>query len=421
MNRTLGHAALQVFLIASAVVFLAVPAWAVVVEFNVTNASGDPVPGATINVGGSDVGTTGDDGRAQADIDVENGSRREIVIRMGNRVLFREMREIRVGAPNAIAIPNPLAGRRAFRGGGLLNGGWFGASYGNESIQMKLDSQAFDIRSTLNGTVVPSGSSSGTRTPDQLAESNSAEAKTHRIAGAYGGSFAFALPGVGPASVSRRFAARHGVDQGSQPPAPGRGWRFVPGVSAGASRADVEFQSQNVDNPALGQVFAGDGLVWQAGVSGVVFPCASCGWFGSVGYHYARLGETGLTRSPALQGAGPGIRVTRDELRYRYSSHATRGTIGYETRHLVPWGGVRSTRWNATLDIDLLLDFSQRFDNQPAEQAQAFRNEYREHLFEGIAGVDLRIPGSPLVLRFEGSSDGDNHRFAMGVGVGIGR
>jgi hypothetical protein len=157
--------------------------------------------------------------------------------------------------------------------------------------------------------------------------------------------------------------------------------------------------------------------MYGAGIRGVLYPCARCSWFGTAGYEHARTDDIEMTRNPGLQAFLPaGLVAAGDRVEYRAESDSIRLTFGRAFRRVAPWAGVRGVRFRGELDIDLLI----RTTGLPAEQSQAAVNRYEEDLVEAIAGFDVRIPRN-LVLRAEGSTDGDSYRLAAGIGFALGR
>jgi hypothetical protein len=421
---------------------LAAPSWAVVVSFEVADGSGRPVPGATINVGGRDVGTTGDDGKASADVDVQSGARQQVVVRVGDRVVFQGTREIRAGAPNRIEIPgagSPSPGRDGrvadpgARRSWSMYDDWspdrrvtIGAYVYNQGIDTHLGSQRFDVVTTLNGNVLTTLSMSGTLTPQQLDESRQKESKRHKIGAAVGPAVHIPLPGFGGGSLARLSPGSDSARWTASVPASGAseaagGWRLSPALMLAASRADVELEFRNLTDPALSQGVSGNGVMLSGGLNALVSPGGDSPWFGTVAYAYSRTGTIDMTRTPALQTFAPaGAQVIKDEIRYQVRSHSARATVGYAFERVAPWAGVRFTSWSAKLDFDIRTDFSGRF-NRPLEVTEAYRNTFKESLVEAVAGTDVRLARTPLVLRVEGSTDGDNHQLSFGVAVGLGR
>jgi hypothetical protein len=436
MRRTLAVA------IASAVIMLAAAdAWAVVVSFEATDASGAPLPGATIRIGDRS-GTTGPDGTASIDVAAEPGDEVEVVVFHGGAVVFEGAVDVRQGAPVRVTTRAPSAAGSGVESiifpDGFESGdtsAWsrltVAGTYSAERVDPKLGAQTSEVLTRIGGSTVPGGSQSGSLTPNELADANASERKRHEIPSSLGLRLALPLPSfgggrrpslapfAGTVFASAEQPSPAGVDTagpGGAAPRAG-GWRFYPSLSVGVSQADVEFRSQNLADGTQA-TFSGDGLRLIAGVQGVLFPCGDCRWFGTVSYEHARTGEIDVTRNPGLETVVPaGVEAVEDRVRYRARSDSFRATVGRAFRHVAPWAGVRGARFRGHLDVDLLI----RAIGLPAEQSQSARNEYEESLLEAIAGVDVGIPGTKLMLRVEGSGNGDDFTFGARVGVAFGR
>ena len=417
--------------------FFAFPALAVVVSFEATDASGKPLPTATIQIGEL-VALTGDDGKATIEVAAEPGEKREIVVTFGGEVVFDAMVELRADATVRLttsAQPGSVSGDPSdIFADGFESGdpaAWklttVSGMYSTERIEPHLGAQSFEVVTRLNGEVVPDQSQSGSLSPSEVEDANGREDKRHEVPVAVGVKVEFPLPPIGGARRAtgvavpaangdrRSHAERFATASAAPGSAIGRGsWQLRPYLSFGASQADVEFRSLDLEADTAA-TFAGDGLLLSAGIRGVILPCADCRWFGTVGYERAWTETIDMVRTPGLQASVPqGINAVEDRVSYRAESDSVRATIGRSLRRSAPWVGVRATSWRADLDIDLLLQAA----GLPAEQAQSARNEYEEDLIEAIAGVDVRLSGSGLVLRVEGSTDGDNHSLLAGFGVG---
>ena len=433
--------------IAAAVTLWAGEAWAVVVSFEATTASGEPLPGATIRIGDQSA-VTEPDGTASIDVAAEPGDEVEVVVLYGGSVVFED--RVEIGAGNAVPLPTRARPRfggaddfvfpDGFESGDTSSWGpMLAGTYSTERIDPQLGAQTSEVVTRVNGTVVPGQSQNGSLTTGELADANANESKRHSIPASYGVRLTLRLPSFGrpkfatsdprvgrspslapipgafaPAGLPR--AAHRAPGSAGSAPRSG-GWRFYPSLSLGVSRADVEFRSQNLAD-ATQATFRGDGVRLTAGVQGVLFPCGGCRWFGTVSYEHARTGEIDVTRNPGLQAFVPdGIEAVEDRVRYQAVSDSFRVTIGRAFELVAPWAGVRGARFRGRLDVDLLL----RATGLPAEQSQSARNEYEESLLEAILGIDVRVPGTSLLLRVEGSGDGDNYSFGARVGVGFGR
>jgi hypothetical protein len=429
---------LAVAIASAAILFAAADAWAVVVSFEATDASGEPLPGATIRIGDQSA-TTGPDGAASVDVPADPGDEVEVVVVHAGTVVFRRKVELRRDGPVAlptVASPTSAPGADQFvYPDGFESGdtsGWsvpivVTGTYSAERVDPRIGSQSSEVVTRVGGTVVPGQSQTGSLSQGEIADANANEMKRHQITGSYGLRFTFQLPSLGRslkslAPTPGTFATRGPGDglrsPGSAgPPRAAGGWRFYPSLSVGVSRADVEFRSQNLADGTQA-TFRGDGVRLTAGVQGVLFPCGSCRWFGTLAYEHARTGEIDVTRNPGLQSFVPdGIEAVEDRVRYRAISDSFRVTIGRAFDAVAPWAGVRGARFRGDLDVDLLL----RATGLPAEQSQSARNDYEQSLLEAILGVDVRVPGTDLMLRVEGSGDGDNYSFGARVGVGFGR
>jgi hypothetical protein len=406
----------------------ALPARAVLVSFEATDDAGQPLPGATVQIGDQEQ-VTGADGRVEMDVDAEPGDEVVVVVSLGDepvydgRAVVRTDRpvELRTRVRGSSGTPGPLAPifDDGFESGDTsawtrpLVGGTFLA----DTVEPRLEAQRFAVTTTVGGSTVPGQTMSGRLTPAEVDRVNADEDKEHRIPVSYG--LRIELP-------LRRFPTGRREWTGGVPPAgvagsggapPGRGRRFYPTASLTVGQADVEFRSHNLKDDTRA-TFEGDGLQLGAGLQGVVFPCASCRVFARVGYDYARTEDIEMSRSPGLEGSLPaGISVARDRVEYHADAHVAQIAVGRAFRRFAPWVGVRAVRFRSGLDLDILL----RADGQPAEQSQVARNEYVEDVVAAIAGADVRFPGRGVVFRFQGSSDGHNQSVSAGLGVTLGR
>ena len=385
--------------IAAVVLLLAAaPAWAVVVEFEALDRTGEPLPGATVRIGETE-GVTDDDGRVVLDVDAEPGDRVRVVVIEDGEAVFDQPVEVRPG--ELIPLMTRVDGgrvpvRQVPRDPYLGAGGrrmWIWGSYGRDEASVpKLDAQSFDIVTTFDGVVVPDQTTSGSLSREQIDSANRSEEKRHEIPVAYVVELDLGLPA---------------------PPSFGAGWRFLPTLSLELGQADVEFRSRSLVDDAQA-TFKGDGLIYGGGLRGTLFGPGG-DWFTTVGYQTVRSEKIDMTRSPGLQSSLPtGIEAVEDRVRYRAQSDSLRLTFGRNFRNVTPWAGVREVRFHSDLDVDLRI----RAVGVPAEQSQSARNEYEEDLTLGVAGLDFhfRLSGTDLTVRAEGSTDGS---FSIGVGIGF--
>jgi hypothetical protein len=422
-------------LIAILAILLAAPAWAVVVSFEATDDSGRPLPGATIQIGDA-TGVTGGEGIAPIDVSAEPGDRIDVVVVYDERVVFDGSVEVSTDGTVVLATSVPATiFKDGFESGNTSS--WLDASVtgrvSTERVEPQLESQIFEIVTRFGGAVVPEESQSGSLSPSELEEARRTERKRHEIPTSFGVRLDFPLRAFGRGSRESRLPAGAG---GILAAADARsrvrfarttgsggasersdGWRFYPTLSLGAGQADVEFQSVALADDTR-TTFSGDGQLLGAGIRGVLFPCSDCRWFLTLGYDHARTDDIEMSRNPGLQAFVPdGILVAEDRVEYRARSSAASVTVGRALRRAAPWVGVRAVQWRGELDVDLLL----QADGLPAEQSQSARNQFEEDLVEAVVGADVRSPGSRLVLRIEGSTDGDNYSLAFGVGAAFGR
>ena len=199
------------------------------------------------------------------------------------------------------------------------------------------------------------------------------------------------------------------------------GWRVYPALNVGIGRADVEFESIDSDNPQLHTTFSGDGMYWILGGGAIVFPCSTCGVFTSFTYDYGAISDLQMARSPTLQSQTPGTgtSVRRDEITYDSRRHSVRGVVGYATRYAAPYGGVRGTFRRVELNGTIELDLSGLAGPGVTSESTVV-NEFEANTIEALAGIDIRIPGTRIFVRIEGSSDGDNHNAGASVLYGLG-
>ena len=415
------------------------PASAVVVSFEATYGEGDPLPNATIEIGGAKQ-QTDDQGRAELDVAFVPGERTRVVVRHGDQVVFDEL--VRLDSDRPVVLrTSALLFPDGFESGdtSAWSRAWgrvqVSGIVGTERIEPHLDSQSVAVETRIGGTVVPEGTQSGTTSPEELREINASEEKRHEIPLEAGVVIDIRLPSFGSragANFVRGLSLDRGPDGGGRttPPyatvgaggaqngaqeRPPGGWRIYPALTLGVTQADVEFHSLNlVDDSAA--TFDGDGLRFRGGVHGTLSPCGTCRWFGRLAYEYTRTEDIEMTRSPGLEASVPdGIRIAQDRVVYQARSHAVRLTAGRAFRHVTPWLGVEAQRWHGDLDFDILLEAG-----VDAQQSQSARNEYEEDLVLGIAGVQVRFPRSRVAFWVAGNSDGDNYAASAGVGVGLG-
>jgi hypothetical protein len=430
-----------------AVLFTAGPAWAVVINANVKSSNtGEPVGGATIRIGGNEF-TSDDKGSVTLELDDARIGQRveyEVIYEDGpgtaRRVRHQSSFVVRSGATLNIQIPvgpSRIVPPMSRTGGGRL-GGVIGFSVGTQDFDAPLGSQAFT--SAFTPGTLQLLNRQGSLTPDEISRSNMAEQKKHSVGPSSGVSFDLALPGVGrglygaaiPGSSGLRGSRRTvelardmgaGGDVGASAQGgrqPSMGWRFYPALTVAASHARMAFESRNVTQPAGSFEFKGDGLLVDVGGNAVLFPCAGCGWYTSVGYSYSRTGDIEMTRTPGLQALVPaGARAVSDRGEYRYWAHMARGAVGHTFAHVAPWVGARGMFRRARLSIESEVDVADLTRVLGARQMLAFRNDFERNTVEGIAGLDVRIPRTRAFVRVEGSSNGENTSFSVGFAYGF--
>lgn len=394
-------------------------AWAVVgnVDVTITDPAGKPVPGATISLttpaGAAVTATTNSEGQAVLR-DVEEGS--HLVTISGPDVRRTRRRLIVVGGQSTQATliaPRLLAEAPSGCLGCLAVG-----------PTAMLDSVS-DLPITVNRSTITNeaqGRTPQTTTTDHdLAESNRDFDHRSRIDTAglevsfgvrgQGGVAAFRGMGLGPATGLRpAMAVGSGSTTGGASP------RFHPALVVAVGRASAELEFENQASPGDSVVFEGSGLVLGAGVDATWF-LGDGGWYTGAGYRYQRLLESGVARRRPL--VVEGGRLTADDFKLRHQAHTAHARVGYGTRNVAPWAGVRAVFRKIALDGDFRFDFSQRF-GFPVSSRFVARNEFEENVVQAMAGIDFRLPRTRLFARAEAGFGGGNNSAGVRLAYGLG-
>lgn len=389
-------------------------AWAVVVTVNVENDSGDPVPGATITFQPSDpsqpptMGTTDEDGRAV--LDLPQGGYTATIRHGDSRTI---QTPVTVG-PDAVSIPFRLQRVPPTTGSAPFN---LGVEFDTTSRHVDPTILRSTIRTLSNGQVVSE------QTVDDEPGSDDSDEQRRMVAQV---TFGPGARGNGSALLLRDPAWLGLVRPGSatglgSPPAPqappgtaSGGWRFYPAITGGVGRADVTFEAID-DDTGDRTTFEGDGLTWNLGAFGVLFPCATCDWFTGFGYSHTRVEEIDVTRNPPLE-APPGAVTARDDITYASKTHRIDLVVGHAFPYVAPFAGVRGTWHTVTAEGMGRLDAV----NVPAAVEFEFLNEFERNTAEALFGADIRIPSTRLFIRLLGAANGDDRTFTAAAAYGWG-
>jgi hypothetical protein len=179
---------------------------------------------------------------------------------------------------------------------------------------------------------------------------------------------------------------------------------FIPTIGIGVDRADVTFESENV-NPALTQSFTGTGRAFHVEVGGAIIPPDS-NWIFGFGVEHTRIMDTGAERNrPASDFFAAGARTLRDEAAYDARTNGFRVTLGYGySESFFPYAGFSMTRLTSHLHLDSDIDITATM-NSPANSqvvhTQVFDNTFEETYTRLVAGGVFPI-GGPIVVSGEG-------------------
>jgi hypothetical protein len=369
----------------------AVPVWAANVTIKVTNANGDPVPSAEVDLGfGGPKATTGKDGTATAVVDDDKIDKRAvIVVTFFDPTAKRQRTErLTVTLRPTVSLQLPrfdmLPGRHF---GCHMFGGAFGVGTGIGSVARNdapFTAVSFSQVGTINNNEV--FSDSGTLTADELAEQNQQEKKQVRL--------------NSPIHVHARVPIN--VQPGSNP-CDRSGALFVPSVYGGFGRTNVDFDSINVDS-ALNQGFSGGGQTMSFGGQVLFSPPSSPLLFGG-GFEHFRTSEMSVDRSrPISDFFATGAQTISDDVLYQARSNSFRFTTGYAMNGVVPYGGFSVTHFTATLAQDSRIDLNPPPPGSTATTRvilqQSTRTDFSKVYTHGLAGVAIPLAG-PLGLMAE--------------------
>jgi hypothetical protein len=390
----------------------AAPVRGVAVNVTVTDAAGEPVASAVVDLGlGGPTRATDDGGVATFEVDESKiGEEVSLVVAFtdptsGERhtvpLTVTLQRDLPVTLPRTGAPPRaggPRAGEPS--AGCRFAGGRFELALGagtGEVDETPLVRQGFDIRTAFaTGTEI--SRSSGSKSGAELAEINRMEDKEHEVEGR----------GELEARVPLRW--RGCYDDG-----------FVPSLRLVAGKADATFTSRNLENSALDQSFSGDGWRYGAGIDLTLLrPGRRALVF--VGLDYDRTESIDVERSVDLATTffPPGSVTLRDEVSYEQESIAGRLGVGYAGERFVPYFGLRYTQFEATLELDSDIDITVLFPTLPpgsqVVREQRVENRFEDDYFELQAGLWARLAGA-LSGRVEATVGEHSSEVVVGLGL----
>ncbi len=203
-----------------------------------------------------------------------------------------------------------------------------------------------------------------------------------------------AAPGGGPAS---RLVAHHAI------------------VSIGRGEATLDYR--NTESPADSTRWTGSGTLWGLGYGAAVELCSGCRWVANTSYVYSQMQRSDMHRSSKpldLEGG----RLLREDASFEWNAHTLRFTVGRATEHVFPYAGIRAARRAATLEGKVDIDYSGLFGGLPVEQNISFVNEFEKTTVQGVFGAQVRLPGTRLFVRAEGTAGGGASGFGVSAGYG---
>lgn len=192
--------------------------------------------------------------------------------------------------------------------------------------------------------------------------------------------------------------------------------RYVGSATLALGRGRAELRYGNLQTPANSVTWTGEGLLIGAGYRGLVRLCADCGWYAGGRYFFQRVGDIDMTREPHVRVTGGQLTVEEGTL--DSSSHTVQGFVGYGFRFAFASAGVRGRFQKATLEGAVEADFSASA-GFPVTRRTTFRNEFERTSVEGVFGLDVRIPKTPVFVSLEGSKGPDGSGFSVRAGYGL--
>lgn len=199
-------------------------------------------------------------------------------------------------------------------------------------------------------------------------------------------------------------------------PGTGQGSRFVHHalIMFGPGGAQLDYQNQQAGSPST--EWNGDGNIWGGGYRALYSVCGDCPWFVDGSYTYSQMSVGNMTRRGPLDLDGG--RLVRDEASFQWRAHSASAMIGRMNRFVYSYGGVRAANRSASLNGRVEVDFSQ-LAGTTAVQNVSFENDFDATTVQGVAGVQIQIPRTRLVLIVEGASDGTNSGVRAGAAFGF--
>ncbi len=185
---------------------------------------------------------------------------------------------------------------------------------------------------------------------------------------------------------------------------------FHPTFHWQALSADLRLDFLDRPEPEESTSIEGRGLLYGAGLDLVTALCRQCGWFVGVGYLVQEMPSFRADRSPRL--AGPGLDLSRDEVRIRRQVRDASFRIGYGLPggRVITYTGVR--RRSTDLDIEDELGFrGPGPDGTTGETLLTTRTKIQGDATLAVAGLDVKFGGG-LSGRVE-TAIGDGDRVVL--------
>ncbi|HVS15590.1 MAG TPA: hypothetical protein VMV46_16820, partial [Thermoanaerobaculia bacterium] len=390
---------------------LAAPAWGVVVDVTVTGPDGEPVAGATVDLGFGPPVTTDEDGTATLDVpDEEMG--REVdgfvsyhdpdgnPVRVPVRVRLVPNTRIPLEPRDPAGPPDPPPARDfACRNlGGALR---LAFGVGRMKLDdMHLDELSFDVAQLVNGNEV--NRNTGSASEAEVDDSNRRQEKPTEVDTQGGGVIQIPLrPGVCA-----------------------MGGSFIPSVKLIADFVDLLFESRDPE-PGQSQSFAGDGWRYGGGLNATILK-PSKRWSLNAGAEYLQTEKLKVRRSVGVgENFGPPGSITlRDDATFKQESTSVQVTVGFAGDRVVAHAGPGYTWDQATLETDSSIDITSAFPGAPpgtvVVQDQKIRNLFRDDYPELVAGVIAKLVG-PVAIQADARVSEDSYSLEMYFAIALTR
>ncbi|MGH7857429.1 MAG: hypothetical protein ACREQY_08870, partial [Candidatus Binatia bacterium] len=379
----------------------AAPLHAVAVSVTVTDAAGEPVAKAEIDLGFGATGTTDRSGRATIEVPEDRIGEENVLV--GITFVVNEttgetrtvQRSVTLGPSLDFRLTTAELPERPSPTDGVPPGRELGCAFAGDGFQLALGvgyteideppivAQSFDFRGFVNGVEVVR--ESGTKNADQLAEVNRSEKKEHEA------------DELGPLAI-RIPLSRGSCRDGSR--------NFVPALRLGAGQTDVDFSSTHREFPEFSQRFTGDGRWYQAGFDATILRTEKrCVY--NLGIEHRWSESIDVRRSVDLADVffPLGAVTLRDDVTYEFEQTSLRLVAGHAGDRFLPYAGLSYTWFEAELDQSSRIDLAALVPTAPPGttivEVDSIRTRFDDDYVEAVAGVVARLR-ERLALRAEG-------------------